>query len=66
MKNVWKGLTVGALVGAAVGVVLDLLEATGRGAAQVSARAKTGASHLAEIVEDKIEELPDKIRDLVE
>ncbi len=30
MKNVWKGLAVGALVGAAVGVILDALEGTGR------------------------------------
>ena len=70
MKNVWKGLTVGAFAGAAVGVILDLFEGTGRRAAAVSARAtkgaKKGATHLADIVEEKIDELPDRLRDLVE
>ena len=66
MKNVWKGLTVGALAGAAVGVILDALEGTGRRAVEVSARAKAGASHLADIVEEKLEDLPGRVRDLVE
>lgn len=70
MKNVWKGLTVGAFAGAAVGVVLDVFEGTGRRAAAVSARAtkgaKKGATHLADIVEEKIDELPGRVRDLVE
>lgn len=66
MKNVWKGLTVGAFAGAAVGVILDLFEGTGRRAAAVSARATKGATHLADIVEEKIDEIPGRIRDLVE
>ena len=70
MKNVWKGLTVGAFAGAAVGVILDALEGTGRRAAAVSARAtkgaKKGATHLADIVEEKIEEIPGRVRDLVD
>lgn len=56
MKNVWKGLTVGAFAGAAVGVVLDALEGTRRRAAEVSARTKTGARHLADRVEAKVDE----------
>jgi hypothetical protein len=64
MKNVWKGLTVGALAGALVGVIMDVVEGTGRRAAEVSARAasgvstraRAGASHLAELVEEKIDE----------
>lgn len=66
MKNVWKGLTVGAFAGAAVGVALDMLEGTGRRAAEVSARAKTGATHLADLVEEKLEELPGRVRDFIE
>jgi hypothetical protein len=42
MKNAWKGLTVGAFAGAAIGVIMDILEGTGRRAADVSARAATG------------------------
>ena len=70
MKNVWKGLTVGAFAGAAVGVILDVLEGTGRRAAAVSVRAtrgaKKGATHLADMVEEKIDEIPGRVRDLVE
>jgi hypothetical protein len=64
MKNVWKGMTVGAFAGALVGVIMDVVEGTGRRAAEVSARAATGvstrarsgATHLAEFVEEKIDE----------
>ena len=64
MKNVWKGLTVGAFAGAAVGVMIDMAEGTGRRAADASARAatgvstraKSGASQIAELVEDKIDD----------
>ncbi len=56
MKNVWKGLAVGAAVGSAVGIVLDALGATGRRATDVAARAKTGAKHLADVIEEKINE----------
>jgi hypothetical protein len=72
MKNVWKGLTVGAFAGAAVGVMLDGLhragdassralhkagDASARAASEVSARAKSGAIHLAEVVEEKIDDI---------
>lgn len=54
MKNVWKGLVVGAFTGAAVGIVLDALRGTGRRAAEVSERTKTGARHLVDVIEEKI------------
>lgn len=54
MKNVWKGLTVGAVVGAAIGIVLDALDATGRRATKAASRAKSGARHLADVIEEKI------------
>lgn len=72
MKNVWKGLTVGAFAGAAVGVILDGMhkagdassralhkagDASARAASEVSARARSGASHLAEVVEEKIDDI---------
>jgi gas vesicle protein len=56
MKNVWKGLTVGAFAGAAVGIVLDAFEGTRRRAADVSARTKAGARHLVDVIEEKIDE----------
>ncbi len=56
MKNVWKGLTVGAVVGAAVGIALDAVYAAGRDATEVAARARTGAKHLAEAIDVRINE----------
>ena len=56
MRNVWKGLAVGAFAGAAVGVVLDAFESTRRGAVRASAKAKAGARHLVDVIEDKIDE----------
>ncbi len=68
MKNVWKGLTVGAFAGAAVGIVLDgfrhAADASARAATEVGHRAKSGASHLAEVVEEKIDDLD--IKDVAE
>ena len=54
MKNVWKGLTVGALTGAAVGVILDGLDKVGRRTSDAADRTRTGAKHLLEAVEDKL------------
>lgn len=64
MKNVWKGLTVGAFAGAVVGIAIDAAENAGRRAAEVSNRAasgvsssaRTGAAHLADFVEEKIDD----------
>lgn len=59
MRNVWKGLTVGAFAGAAIGLILDGLrkagEASARAAEGVSTRAKSGATHLADLVEEKFD-----------
>jgi hypothetical protein len=71
MSNVWKGLAIGALVGAGVGLILDLLGRAGKGAvavaemarehgpelaAGVASAAKAGAQRLQDA------ELPDKLR----
>lgn len=67
MRNVWKGLTVGAFAGAAVGITLDAFRKTAdmsvRAAEGVSTRAKSGAGHLADLVEEKIDDwdVEDKI-----
>ncbi|HSJ28073.1 MAG TPA: hypothetical protein VLB67_07655 [Acidimicrobiia bacterium] len=76
MKNVWKGLTVGAFAGAAVGILIDVVEVTGRRAAEassraasgVSTRAKSGATHLAELVEEKLDDwdVKDKVEHAVD
>jgi hypothetical protein len=50
--NVWKGLVIGALTGAAVGVALDLGERGGRGvSAGVSALGGAVAHHAPEVAE---------------
>jgi hypothetical protein len=60
VRNVWKGLTVGAFAGAGVGIVLDAFrkagEVSARAATEVSSRTKTGATHLADLVEEKIDD----------
>ena len=62
MKNVWKGLTVGAFAGAAVGVLVDGLDAAGRRTGNASARAKSEAKHLVEVAEDKIHDSSNSLR----
>ena len=59
MKNVWKGLVIGALTGAGIGLLLDLLEALGRGGRKLSIQARDEASHLATVAE-----LPDRAMDV--
>lgn len=65
MKNVWKGLVIGALTGAGVGLLLDLLEALGRGGRKLSIQARDEASHLATAAELKVKdaELPDRAKE---
>jgi hypothetical protein len=71
MNNVWKGLAVGAIVGAAIGLVLDLVGRVGKGAAAVADLARehgpdvmaavaSAASTGAERLRDA--DLPDKLR----
>lgn len=61
MKNVWKGLTVGAFAGAAVGITMDAIrnaaDASSRAAGEVAEKAKAGASHAAATVADKIDDM---------
>lgn len=54
MKNVWKGLTVGAFSGAVVGVVLDGFDKIGQRTSDAADRTRTGAKNLLEAVEDKL------------
>lgn len=54
MRNVWKGLAVGAVTGAAIGIVLDGLDRIGRHTTDAAGRTRTGAKHLLEAVEDKL------------
>ena len=62
MKNVWKGLIIGALTGAGIGLIVDLLEALGRRSKQLSVDAREEASHLGTVAKAKIQdaELPDR------
>ena len=64
MKNVWKGLVVGALTGAGIGLVVDLLEALGERGQRLSVQARGEAAHLATVAEAKLKdaELPDRAR----
>ena len=63
MREVWKGLIVGALVGAFVGLVLEYLEAMSRGAAQVSQRAGAQAPSVAATAADLASGVAQKLRD---
>ena len=51
MKNVWKGLVVGAFTGAGVGLVLDVLE---RGAQKVAAVGEV----VGDVVEEAVQHVP--------
>lgn len=71
MNNVWKGLAIGAFVGAAVGLVLDLLRGAGKGAAAVAEMARehgpevvAAAASVASAGAERLREadLPDKLR----
>ncbi len=65
MKNVWKGLILGALTGAGIGLVVDLLDSLGRKGRRLSVQARDEASHLTGAVEEKIRQsdLPERARD---
>lgn len=68
MKNVWKGLIIGALTGAGIGLLLDLLEALGRGGRQLSRQAREEAAHLASVTEAKVKDadLPERAKHVAE
>jgi hypothetical protein len=52
MRNAWKGLVIGALTGAAVGIAMDLVDATARTAQRGAARAADAVSgHLPDAID---------------
>jgi hypothetical protein len=48
MRNTWKGLVIGAVTGAAIGLTLDLLFGAGEGVADVTRVARRRAPEAAE------------------
>ncbi len=65
MRNVWKGMVVGALTGAATGLALDLGE---RGAAKAAALSGLGAAKAAELHGAAVDHAPlfvDHVRHVV-
>jgi hypothetical protein len=64
MKNVWKGLILGALTGAGIGLILDVLEWLGRRGKELSIEARQEAQHLGAVARARVEEsdLPDTAR----
>ena len=68
MKNVWKGLVIGAFTGAGVGLVVDILESAGRHGQRLSAQARDEAGHLGRVAGDRVHDadLPSKAKDVSE
>ena len=68
MKNVWKGLVIGAFTGAGVGLLVDILEAMGRSGQRLSAQARVEAGHLGHAAGEKVREadLPTRAKDVSE
>ena len=68
MKNVWKGLIIGAFTGAGVGLLVDILESMGRSGQRLSAQARVEAGHLGHVAGEKVREadLPTKAKDASE
>jgi hypothetical protein len=63
MRNVWKGLVLGAFTGAATGLVLDLLEG---GARQVSSSLESASLNVPVVtdrVREGVSELSDKLQE---
>ena len=63
MREVWKGLIVGSLVGASVGLLLEYLEAMSRGAAQVAQGASAHVPSVAANAADLASGVAQKLRD---
>lgn len=68
MKNVWKGLVIGAFTGAGIGLLVDILESMGRSGRRLSAHARDEASHLGHVAGEKVRDadLPSKAKDVSE
>ena len=66
MRNVWKGMLLGALAGAGIGLAVDALEALGAEGRALGSQGIAGAKDLAQEGRAAIKEahLPDKARDL--
>jgi hypothetical protein len=64
MKNVWRGLVVGALTGAGVGLVLDGLERSGRVGRELAeqGRDKLAEAHLGTRAHDAATDIADSVR----
>ncbi len=64
MKNIWKGMAVGAFVGAAIGIAQDGIDGAGRSGRRVAQQAKQAADTVAGKAHDKIDEadIPAKLR----
>lgn len=64
MKNVWRGLVVGALTGAGVGLVLDALDRSGRIGRELAeqGRDKLAEAHLGARAHDAATDLADSVR----
>lgn len=63
MREVWKGLIVGALVGAFVGLILESLRGLSRGAAQVAHEASAQAPSVAQGAADLASGAAQKLRE---
>lgn len=66
MRNVWKGLVIGAFAGAGIGVVLDLAGAIGRKAKDVGEQARESlrqrAPEVAEALATKTADVTERIK----
>jgi hypothetical protein len=52
MRNVWKGLVIGAFAGAAIGIALDIARALGRRAIEVGSQTREAVrEHAPEVAE---------------
>ena len=62
-KNVWKGLTVGAFAGAAVGIAVDALDRLGEGSHHAAEKAKARGAELADQLKDHVPDVIDATKE---
>jgi len=63
MREVWKGMVIGALVGAFVGLILESLRTMSRGAKKVAHEASAQAPNVAASAADFASGVAQKVRD---
>ena len=63
MRNVWKGLTVGAFAGAAVGIAVDALDRLGEGSHHAAEKAKARGAELADQLKDHVPDVIDATKE---